>query len=103
MPKSTAASILPQHADHDALNLHLLRIDEDRLHRGVRRLEAHLAARIAIELLQRDVRAAEESDHHLAVFGRLAVLDHDEVAIANLLVDHRVAADTEDVRDALSD
>src|SRR6266436_6670576 len=44
-------SVLPHHPDDDSLDLDLVRIDEDGLHRGVRRLKADLAARIAIELL----------------------------------------------------
>src|SRR5215510_9769617 len=47
--------ILPHHPHDDALNLHLVGIREDRLHRGVGRLEPDLAARVAIELLQGDV------------------------------------------------
>jgi hypothetical protein len=41
------------------------------LHRRVRGLEPNLAAGLAIELLERDLRAAEQRDHHLAVVGVL--------------------------------
>ena len=77
-------------------------IEEDRLHRRVGGLQAN-AAVVAVELLQRDVRAADERDHHLAVVGRLAILDDDEVAVADLLVDHRVALDAQHVGFALAD
>jgi hypothetical protein len=71
-------------------------------HRRVGRLQPHLPV-LAVELLQRDVGAAEQRDHHLAVVGRLPILDDDEVAVADLLVDHRVALDPQDVRVALAD
>src|SRR4051794_10915617 len=66
-PVTSAApiSVLPHHADDDALDLHLIGIDEDRLHRGVGRLQTDLVARVAVELLQRDVRAADQRNHHL--------------------------------------
>src|SRR3954468_2749209 len=104
-PVTSAAgiSVLPHHSDDDALDLYLIGIDEDRLHRGVGRLQADLVAGVAVELLERDVRAADQRDHHLAVVGALAILDHDEVAVADLLVDHRIAADAEDVGVALAD
>src|SRR5579872_2132893 len=95
--------VLAHHPDDDALDLDLFRIGEDRLHRGVRRLQADLAAGVAIELLQRDVRSAEQRDDHLAVVGGLAVFDDDEVAVPNLLVDHRIAAHAQDVGVALAD
>src|SRR5262249_19705805 len=77
--------VFPHHAHDHALNLNLVARDEDRLHGGVGRLEADHAAGIAIELLQRDVRPAQERDHHLAVVRGLPILDDDEVAVANLL------------------
>src|SRR3954471_4030233 len=100
---ATAMSVLPHHSDDDALDLYLIGIDEDGLHRGVGRLQADLVARVAVELLERDVGAADQRDHHLAVVGGLAILDHDEVAVADLLVDHRIAADAENIRVALAD
>src|SRR5215467_14692129 len=94
--------ILSHDADDDTLNLDVLRFDEDRLHRGVGRLQADLAAGIAVQLLQRDVGSPEKRDHHLAVVGRFSIFDHHEVAVANLLVDHRIAANAEDVSVALA-
>ena len=58
---------------------------------------------LAIELLQGDVGAADEGDHHLAVVGRAAILDDHEIAVANLLVHHRVALDAQDVGVLLAD
>ena len=62
-----------------------------------------MCALLAIELLQRDVGAVEQRDHHLAVVGGAAILDDDVVAVADLLVDHRVALDAQDVGVALAD
>ena len=75
---------------------------DDRLHRRIGRLQADVAL-LAIELLQRDVGAVEQRDHHFAVVGRAAILDDDVVAVADLLVDHRVPFDAEDVGVALAD
>src|SRR5438034_6900313 len=56
-------SILPHDAHNDTLHLHLLWIDENRLHRDVGGLKADLAARVAIELLERHIRAAQQRNH----------------------------------------
>ena len=92
----------PHHPDHHALQLHLVGRHVDRRHRRVRRLQAHLAV-LAVELLQRHVVPAEQRDHHLAVVGRLAVFDDDEVAVADLLVDHGAAAHAQDIGFAAAD
>src|SRR5262245_54658132 len=90
------ALVLP-HDPHDhALHLDLRGVDEHRQHRRVGWLESH-AAVVAIELLQGDVRPADECNDHFAVLGRFPVLDDDEIAVADLLVDHRVAPDAQDV------
>src|ERR1035437_5004500 len=103
MPKSKPASVLPHHADDDALDLHLIGLGEDGLHGGVGRLQTDHAARVAVELLERHVRPAKQRNHHLAVVGRLAILDHHVVAVADLLVDHRIAAHAQHVGVALAD
>ena len=74
----------------------------NRLHRRVGRLQADVPL-LAIELLQRDVRSVQQRDDHLAVVRRAPILDDDVVAVANLLVDHRVPLDAEDVGVALAD
>ena len=61
LPLAAGLSSLPHHADDHALDLHVVRVDEDRLHRRVGRLQAD-AAVVAVELLQRDVGAAEQRD-----------------------------------------
>src|SRR3954466_14633589 len=96
-------SVFAHHADDDALYLYLLRIHEDRLHRRVGRLQTDAAARVAIKLLERDVGPAQQRNDHLAVVGGFPVFDHDEIAVADLLVDHGIAADAQHVRVALAD
>src|SRR4029078_1291975 len=71
--------VLAHHPDDDALHLHLVGVGENRLHGRVGRLQPDLAARVAVELLERDVGAAEQRDHHLAAVGRLAILHDDEI------------------------
>src|SRR3954451_16375814 len=103
-PDSTSASnaLVPPHHAHDhALHLHLIRVDHDGLHGGIRRLQSDTPV-FAIELLQRDVEAADQRNHHLAVVGALSISDDDVVAVADLLVDHRISLDTEDVAVALA-
>src|SRR6266850_7797541 len=93
--------ILSHHADDDALHLYLVGIDHQRLHRRVGGLQADTAV-LPVELLQRHVEPAEQRDHHFAVVRRLAVLDDDEIAVADLLVDHRIAPDAQHIRIALA-
>src|SRR5687768_6925844 len=57
-------SILSHDADHHALQLHQGGIDDHRLHGRIGRLQAH-AAVLLVELLQRDVRPAQQGNHHL--------------------------------------
>src|SRR5216684_3395046 len=102
MPKFTAASIFAHYANDDTLDLDLIGVDEDRLHGRIGRLQANAAARIPVELFQRDVGSAHEGDDHFAVVGGLAILDHHKIAIADLLVDHRVAPHAQHVGVALA-
>src|SRR5215218_2480219 len=52
-PRVIELLVLADHAYDDALDLHPLRREVHRLHRGVRRLQAHAAAGLAVELLHR--------------------------------------------------
>src|SRR6185503_2718078 len=94
-------SVSSHDADDDSLDLNLRGVEMHRLHGGIRGLQPDTAG-LAIELLQGDVRAADQRDDHLAVVGGLAVLDDDEVAVTDLFVDHRVASDPENVAVALA-
>src|SRR5258705_3628229 len=93
--------ILPHHTDDNPLHLDMIRIDHQRLHCRIGRLQAH-APVLPIELLQRDIRAAEECDNHFPVVGGFAVLDDDEFAIADVLVNHRIALDAQHIGVALA-
>src|SRR3989441_2520075 len=48
----------------------------------------------------RGARAVHQRDHRLAVVGLVALVDHDEVAVLDVLVDHRVTAYLQDVAPA---
>ena len=98
MPKGStfAPRVLPHHPDDHALYLHLIGVHHDRLHRRVGRLQADPAVLVK-ELLERDIESADERNHHFAVVGRLAIFDDDEIAVADLFVDHRIALDAKDV------
>src|SRR6185503_7961822 len=96
-----AKSIAAHHPDDNALHLHLVRLDEDWLHGRIGRLQTH-AAVLAKQLLERDVRAVHERDDHLAVVGGPPILDDYVIAVADLLVDHRVALDAQHVAVALA-
>ena len=65
----------------------------------VRRHQPHLAA-VLVEALQRALFAADQRDHRLAGARRLARLEHDDVAVDDVVVDHRVAGDAQ--REALA-
>src|SRR5678816_1439908 len=77
------ALILSHDAYDDALHLYAVRFHHDRLHRGVGGLQPH-APVLAIELLQCDVRAANQGNHHLAVVSGFAVFDDDEITVTDL-------------------
>src|SRR5688572_29369253 len=84
-----------QHASHDAPNLELARSpDMYRLHRAVRRLQSPAFA-VAVETLECRL-AVHEGDHDLAVAGRVAGFDDDEVAVGDVVLDHRLTADAEE-------
>ena len=77
--------------DHDALNEHIAFLEPHGLHGGVGRLQADPAAGFAVELLDGGLGAVDQRDDHFAVLGGLPAMHHHEVAIADMLVDHRVA------------
>src|SRR4051812_45227644 len=72
--------VTPQHADHHALHLHLVGVDETGLHRAVGGLEADLGS-LLVEPLERRLAAVQERDHLLPVAGVLAAFDDHEVAV----------------------
>src|SRR5207249_8082770 len=84
--------VLPADADHRALDHDVALVDTQRRHGGVRGLEPDPPARLTIEPLDRGARAMHQRDHRLAVVGLVALVDHDEVAVLDVLVDHRLTA-----------
>ena len=84
-------SVLADDPDHDALDQHVALLEAHRLHGGVGRLQADPAAGLAIELLDGGLAAVDQRDDHLAVLGGLLAVHHDDVAVQDVLVDHRGA------------
>src|SRR5581483_6408165 len=95
--RSTNRSITTKHADDDTLNADVVLVHVDGLHRFVGRLQANAPVALAVKLLDRRRRAAEHGDDHLAVISALPLVHDDEIAIADLLVHHRVPSDAKDV------
>src|SRR5882724_2086969 len=93
-PSSDCAArlVLPDDAYHHALDHDVALVDTERRHGGVRGLEPDPPAGLAIEPLDRGARALHQRDHRLAVVGLVALVDHDEVAVLDVLVDHRLTA-----------
>src|SRR6266481_15458 len=94
-PSSDCAArlVLPDDAYHYALHHDIALVDTQRRHGWVGGLEPDPPARLPIEPLDRSTRALHQRDHRLAVVGLVALVDHDEVAVLDVLVDHRLTAD----------
>src|SRR2546426_1124310 len=91
------ALVLPDDADDDSLDDHVALVEAQGSHLGIRRLQPDPAAGLAVELLDGGARAVHEGDHRLSVVRLVALLDHDEIAVLDVLVDHRMAPDAEHV------
>src|SRR5256885_5170832 len=93
-PSSVCAArlVFPDDADHHALDHDVALVDAERRHGGVGGLEPDPPARFTIEPLDRSARAVHQRDHRLAVVGLVALVHHDEVAVLDVLVDHRLTA-----------
>src|SRR5688572_19569352 len=89
--------IAAEDANHDALDLAAVRLDDAGLHRAVGGLEADAVAAFLVESLEGRFAAVQQGDDLLAVAGGLAALDDDVVAIAEVILDHALAADAQDV------
>src|SRR4051812_37912535 len=84
-------SVLPDDADHHALDQHVALLEAQGLHGGVGRLQTDPAARLAVELLDGGLAAVDQRDDHLPVFRALLAVHHDDVAVHDVFVDHRRA------------
>src|SRR5712692_6402436 len=87
----TEDSIFAQDANDPALDFHLGGRDDDCLHLGVSWLEADLAAGLAVEALEDRFAAADQRDDDFAGIGHLGLLDHNKVAIEDVVFHHRIA------------
>src|SRR5215472_791804 len=74
----------------DSANRQVALAHHDRLHRRVGRLQPHLPARFAVELLDGRL-VADQGDHGFAVVGAVAAFDDYVIAVADAVFDHRVA------------
>ena len=74
-------SVLPHHSDDDALHLHAVGVENHRLRRGIVGLQADPVV-LLVEGPYGRLRSVDQREHRLAVLGRRAVLDDDEVAFA---------------------
>src|SRR5256884_9212108 len=101
-PSSVCAArlVFPDDADHHALDHDVAFVDAERRHGRVGGLEPDPPAGFPIEPLDRGARAVHQRDHRLPVFGLVALVDHDEVAVLDVLVDHRLTAYLQDVAPA---
>ena len=84
-------------ADDDTLDRDVVLVDVHGRHRLVRRLQTNASIALAVELLHRRRIAVEHGDHHLAVVGPLAFVHDDEVAVPDVLLDHRIPANPQHV------
>src|SRR4051812_43128334 len=84
--------VLAQNRYQLALYLHRGLRHVDGLHRGIGRLEAHVIAGLRIEALERRLHAFDQRDHRLAIARIRGFLDQDVVSIADMVLDHRIAA-----------
>src|SRR2546430_9372758 len=85
-----ARLISPDDAHNDPLNRDVALVETQRRHGGIRRLESDPPSGLAIETLDGGARALHQRDHGLAVVGLVALVDHDEIAVLDVLVDHRL-------------
>src|SRR5207244_6393936 len=90
--QAVTTRLLPDAPHLHTLDHHFALVDTERRHGGVRGLESHPPARLTIEPLDRGARAVHERHHRLAVVGLVALVNHDEVAVLDVLVDHRLTA-----------
>src|SRR5262249_24216826 len=92
-PAPLRSAVAPHQADHHSANGDVVRRLHYRLHRRVGRLQPNHPIRLAIELFDGRIAAADQRDDGLAVVGAVAALDDDVVAVANAVLDHRIALD----------
>src|SRR4051812_41743915 len=97
VPRADRSTVVgAEDADDYALDADAVGLDDAGLHRVVGGLEADLAAFLEVAL-EGGLAGVEEGDDLFAVLGRVAALDDDVVAVAEVVFDHGFAADAQDV------
>src|SRR5260221_5197317 len=100
-PPSTAYGkrrlVFPDDADDHALDDHVPLVHPQRLHGGIGGLQADPAPGLTVKPLDRGAVPVDQGDDGLAAVGLITLLHDDEVAVLDVLVDHRLAAHLEDV------
>src|SRR4051812_27585921 len=89
--------IFPNDADDDALDLDIGFVDVDRGHGLVGGLEPDPAVLFAVELLHGGMRAPDQRDDGFSVARGRAAMNHDEVPVGDVLIDHRAPAHLQDI------
>src|SRR5262245_16442991 len=89
--------VFPDDADDDALHDDVALVEAQRLQRVVGGLQPDPPTGLAVESLDRGAFSVDERDHRLAGVGLVSLLNDDIVAVLDVLVDHRVAANLQDI------
>src|SRR5258708_6397297 len=82
---------LPNDAHHHTLDHDVALVHAQRRHGGIGGLEPDPAPWLAIEAFHGGARALHQGNHGLAVVGLVPLVDDDEIAVLDVLVDHRLA------------
>src|SRR5260370_6489945 len=85
------ALALPNDAHHHALDHDVALVSAQRRRGGVGGVEPEPAPWLAIEAFHGGARALHRGTHGLAVVGVVPLVDDDEIAVLDVLVDHRLA------------
>ncbi len=88
--KLETETVLPQHPNHSPLHLHRGGGHDDRLHGGVRGLQAHLVAFLE-DALQGGLHAVDQRHHDLAIAHGAGFLHQDVVTVEDGFILHGVA------------
>src|SRR6185503_6670355 len=100
-PRSTGCArrrlVLPDDADDHALHDHITLVYAQGLHGRIGGLQPDPAPWLTIKALHGSAVAMHQGNDGLAAVGLITLLHDDEVAVLDVLVDHRLAAHLEDV------
>ena len=92
--------VASQHADDHALNAASIGLNDSWLHSAVGRLKPHAAAFFVISL-QRSLARIQQRHNLLAVARRFSALNDDVIPIAEMILDHGIAADFQNINATL--